>query len=99
MNSMNPDWLGTDAMWDMVCRYEDGETVERAEVAALSDHDRAIYTKEARRIDSKRRAAEIAELERSHREVCGPANHNVYTGFCYEGAIMARDARDSSWWT
>ena len=44
------DIFGTDNMWNLVCRFEDGNPATPAELRALTDHDRAIYTAEIDRI-------------------------------------------------
>jgi hypothetical protein len=68
MTSMDPNWLGTDEMWEIVCRFEDGGTYTPAERRALSEHDRAIFDEEIARIRKKELAAEEAARKAAPRK-------------------------------
>ena len=87
----------SDAVWELVCRYEDGERITSREFRALSEADRQIFGEECSDIDRKHRRSLEFEALRKPRPVFRPSPRE--SGPDYENMILAQQEADWTWWT
>ena len=97
VDARNP--FGSDDVWEIVARMENGERVSSDEIKALTPGDRIILNEESLRMAeefTKKADARLAKKAAAPRHRLGIS---CPVGFCYEGATLRRDERDESRWT
>ena len=86
------DTFGSDAVWDMIERYENAEKITNEEIRALSHADRVIFSEEVMEIIARNADAADRRSDRKSRDprigISCPG-----AGPDYEGRILAQAER------